>query len=72
MLPDGRVLAGYLNDTQTYVYDPSSNSWSQAASKLFNDKSNEEGWVKLADGSILTVDVWGNQANATQRAMFLN
>ncbi len=28
LLPDGRVLAGYLSGPQTYIYDPGSNTWS--------------------------------------------
>src|SRR5579884_2531675 len=67
VLPDGRVLTGWQSGTQCYVYDPSSNSWSQAASKLYGDNSDEEGWVKLPDGSILTVDVNDGSQNETQR-----
>jgi hypothetical protein len=58
LLPDGRVLAGYLSGVQTYVYDPATNAWSFAANKLHNDRSDEETWVKLPDDSILTWDVF--------------
>jgi hypothetical protein len=67
VLPDGQVLAGWQGGPENYVYDPVSNSWSQAASKLYGDNSEEEGWVKLADGSILTVDTNGWLPNAAQR-----
>ncbi len=60
MLPDGRVLTGYLSGPQTYIYNPSSNSWSAAATKLDGDSSDEETWVKLPDGSILSYDVFSS------------
>jgi len=58
LLPDGRVLAGYIGGPQTYIYSPATNSWSFAANKLLNDQSDEETWVKLPDNSILTYDVF--------------
>src|SRR6185437_7856652 len=60
LLPDGRVLAGYINGPQTYIYDPSANTWSFAANKVLNDASDEETWIKLPDDSILTYDVSNN------------
>ena len=63
VLPNGTVLAGYLSGPQTYIYNPTSNTWSQAGTKLLNDRSDEEAWVKLADGSILSYDVF-NTAHA--------
>jgi hypothetical protein len=62
MLPDGRVLAGYINGPQTYIYDPSTNSWLPGPTKLYNDQSDEESWVKLPDGSILTYDIFASLA----------
>jgi hypothetical protein len=60
LLPDGRVLAGYLLGPQTYIYDPNANTWTQAGTKLANDRSDEETWIKLPDDSILTYDVFNN------------
>jgi hypothetical protein len=60
LLRDGRVLAGYLSGPQTYLYDPSTNSWSQTGTKLANDRSDEETWLMLPDGSVLTYDVFNN------------
>jgi hypothetical protein len=58
VLPDGRVLVGYLSSGQTYIYDPAGDTWTQAATKLRNDRSDEETWMKLPDGSILTYDIF--------------
>jgi Ca2+-binding RTX toxin-like protein len=62
LLPDGRVLVGYLSGPETFIYDPGSNGWSQAATKLRNDQSVEETWVKLPDDSILTYEVYTQSA----------
>lgn len=61
MLPDGTVMCGYLSGPQTYIYNPTTNSWSQGATKLLGDRSDEETWVKLADGSILSYDIFASQ-----------
>ncbi|HEY2414903.1 MAG TPA: autotransporter-associated beta strand repeat-containing protein [Pirellulaceae bacterium] len=58
ILPDGRVLAGYIFGPQTYIYNPATNSWTQAGTKLRNDRSDEESWMKLPDGSVLSYDIW--------------
>jgi hypothetical protein len=58
VLPDGRILAGYLSGPQTYIFDPATNSWTPTGSKLRNDRSSEENWVKLTDGSILSYDIY--------------
>ena len=60
LLDDGRVLAGYLSGPQTYLYDPSTNTWTAAGTKLRNERSDEETWLKLADGSILSYDVFSS------------
>jgi hypothetical protein len=60
VLPDGRVLVGYINGPETYLYDPATNSWSPTGSKLRNDRSSEETWVKLADDSILSYDIFSS------------
>ncbi len=60
VLPDGRVLAGYLNGAQTYIFDPTANSWSATGTKLHSDRSSEESWVKLPDDSILSYDIWAS------------
>src|SRR5262249_46634893 len=44
ILPDGRVLAGYIFGPQSYIYNPTNDTWTQAATKLRNDRSDEETW----------------------------
>jgi hypothetical protein len=58
MLPDGRVLLGYIFDGRTYAYDPSSDTYTQTGTKLRNDRSDEESWVLLPDQSVLSYDVF--------------
>ena len=74
LLPNGQILAGYINTGSTYVYNPASNSWSPTGSKVlrtykgvtYQDRSDEESWVKQSDGSILSYDVYTSYiTNAT-------
>jgi hypothetical protein len=70
--PDGQVLVGYINGPATYLFDPDAAAGSQwkktAGSKLRNDQSDEEAWVKLPDGSILSYDVYASQSSGTFQA----
>jgi hypothetical protein len=68
MLPGGLVLAGSISGPQTYLYSPAASSWSPAATKLRNDRSDEESWVELPDGSILSYDVHSNSAGGVGHA----
>ena len=68
MLPDGRILAGYLSGPETYIYNPATDTWSQTGSKLRNDSSDEESWVKLPDDSILSYDVFSSIDDAVGHA----
>jgi hypothetical protein len=72
MLPDGRVLTGYIFGPQTYIYNPTTNSWSTGATKLSNDRSDEETFVKLPDDSILCYNVFGNAQHAQRFDPVLN
>ena len=68
VLPNGNVLAGYLSGPQTYIYNPSNNTWSQAGTKLRSDRSDEETWVKLPDGSILSYDIFASISSGVGHA----
>jgi len=35
-------------------YDIATNTWTQSSSKVYNDRSDEESWVRLADGRVMT------------------
>jgi hypothetical protein len=72
MLPDGRVLVGYIFGPQTYIYNPTANSWSTGPTKLFSDRSDEETWVKLPDGSILSYNIFGTAQHAQRFDPVLN
>ncbi len=68
VLPSGKILAGYLSGSQTYLYNPASNTWSQTGTKLYGDQSDEETWVKLPDGSVLSYEAWASPASGTGSA----
>jgi hypothetical protein len=58
VLPDGRVLVGSIQGTQTAIYNPASNSWTAAASKA--STGSEETWTLLPDETILTVECYNS------------
>jgi hypothetical protein len=74
VLADGRVLFGAVpaNDTRTAIWDPDTDTWTQAGTAFgaqANTKKgacNEETWVLLPNGNVLTVQVTGT--TATQNA----
>jgi hypothetical protein len=61
----GKILCGYVSGPQTYLYDPATDTWTQSGTKLNNDQSDEEAWIKLSDGSILSYNVFAS--NSAQR-----
>jgi hypothetical protein len=54
VLADGRVLVGSILDTKSAIFDPTTSGWGDGGTKL--GASDEESWVALPDGDILTVD----------------
>jgi hypothetical protein len=58
LLPDGAILAGNIFNRTAYRYSPATDSWIFDSSKFYNDRSDEEGWAKLADGKVLTYDLF--------------
>ena len=63
LLPNGKILCGYLSGSQTYLFDPSNNTWSQTGSKLRGDRSDEESWALLPDGTVLSYDIFASDSN---------
>jgi hypothetical protein len=55
VLNDGRVLVGSVNSNRTALYDPQTRNWTPAGVRVA-DRSDEETWVLLPDGSVLTID----------------
>ncbi|MGF6920143.1 hypothetical protein [Paraburkholderia sp. 40] len=68
LLPNGKILAGSIFTNQTYLYDIASNSWSFAGSKVYPDRSDEETWVKMVRGKVLTYDLFESVAQNGQYA----
>jgi hypothetical protein len=58
VLPDRRVLGGFLSGPQTFIYNPATNSWSATGTKLRGDQSDEETWIKLPNDSVLSYDIF--------------
>jgi hypothetical protein len=58
VLPNGNVLAGYVFGPQTYIYNPSLNTWTNGPNKFYNDSSDEETWTRLPNGNILNYDIF--------------
>ena len=54
VLPDGRVLLGSIQTTQTAIYDPELGTWTPGPNK--DDSSSEETWTLLPDESVLAVE----------------
>ncbi len=57
ILPDGKVLLAVLSGTgkSTMIFDPIANTWANGPS--CHNGHDESAWVKLADNSILFVDI---------------
>jgi hypothetical protein len=72
VLNDGTILAGYIFGPQTNIYDPTTGAWSAGPTKLRNDRSDEEGWVKLANGNILSYDVFASINSGTSTSQMYN
>ena len=58
LLPGGRILAGDIFSNQPQIYDIGTNTWSPAGNKVYDDRSDEESWAKLGNGSVLTYDIF--------------
>jgi hypothetical protein len=62
LLSRDKILVGDLVNANTYVYDTASNSWSLSGSKLYPDSSDEEGWTRTSEGTIVTYDLFASIA----------
>jgi len=63
MLADGRILYGALSTNQSAIYDPVAKTWTEAGTAFGTvsatknaSNSDEETWVLLPDGTVLTVE----------------
>ncbi len=72
LLPNGKILCGYIFDGRTYLYDPVTNSWSATGTKLRDDASDEESWVMLPGGGVLSYDIFTSPSTGTGHAQRYN
>jgi hypothetical protein len=68
LLPNGMVLAGYVDGPQTFLYNPTTNTWSLGQTKLLNDQSDEENWVELPGGNLLSYSIWASNTSGMPSA----
>lgn len=72
LVPNGNILAGNIFNNSTMYYNIANNSWSLAADKVYNDRSDEEGWTKMSDGTVLNYDLFEAIAQKTGYAEEFN
>lgn len=72
LLNTGKVLGGYFNGPQTYLFDPTSLTWTQSGTKLLSDASDEETWLQLPNGNILTYNIFASPASGPGTAQQYN
>ncbi len=72
LIPGGNILAGNIFNRSTYIYSIATNSWSLAANKFYNDRSDEEGWTKLPGNTVLTYDLFQSVSAGTGFAEIYN
>src|SRR5579863_6826007 len=59
LLSRGRILVGDLVNGNTYIYNVASNSWSPSGTKVYPaESSDEEGWTRTSEGSIVAYDLF--------------
>lgn len=56
VMPDGRFLLAHPFDKLLAIFNPNTMSWSSLNGSGKLDRFDEEGWVLLADGTIVTCD----------------
>jgi hypothetical protein len=52
VLPDGRLLVGEINTTQTFIFTPGVDTWAAGPAK--GSIASEESWVLMPDNTVLT------------------
>ncbi|HJV72558.1 hypothetical protein [Ideonella sp.] len=65
LLEGSKILAGSLFNPTSFIYDLKKKTWTVSGNKLYADESSdEETWVKLPDGKVLTYDLFHSIATA--------
>jgi hypothetical protein len=58
LLSSKKILQGNLADPTTFIYDAASNAWSPSGTKVYPDQSDEEGWTRTSEGTIVNYDLF--------------
>jgi Kelch motif len=59
LLDGDRILAGSLGTPNTWIYHYPTDTWEETPiPKVYNDRSDEETWVKLPGGRVLNYDLF--------------
>jgi len=61
LLANGTFLLGNAFDRQTAIFNPATTTWTRTGSKI--NRSSEEGWVLLPDGTVITANCFGHPAS---------
>jgi hypothetical protein len=72
LLPGGNILVGDLINQKAFLYNVASDSWSQTGSKVYADQSDEEGWAKMPDGTVITYDLFHSKGSGGSYAEIYN
>ena len=59
LLSRGKILVGDLVNANTYIYDVASNAWRPSGTKVYPaESSDEEGWTRTSEGTIVNYDLF--------------
>lgn len=59
LLSSQKILVGDLVNPNTYIYDAALNAWSRSGTKIYpHESSDEEGWTRTSEGTIVTYDLF--------------
>jgi hypothetical protein len=58
ILPDGRILVSHRTSGRNNIFDPYTNTWTPAGTRVGDQRANEDTWILLPDNSILTIDIF--------------
>ena len=58
LLAGSKLLVGDLINGHTYIYTTATDSWAESGTKVYADQSDEEGWAKVVDGTVLNYDLF--------------
>lgn len=63
LLSNTKILVGDLVNANTYIYDAALNAWSQSGTKVYPESSDEEGWTRTSEGTIVNYDLFQSIGN---------